>query len=270
MIRKEEAGRDMTLEEICRELEEIAPLTFAESWDNSGLICGRKQKEIRKILLTVDVTDEVAEEAKRSGADLILAHHPLIFSPVCTITEDDIIGRRLLKLIGSDIACYAMHTNFDVCHMADAAADRLELKERAVLMETCEADGKAEGIGRVGDLPREQSLTECAQSVKRAFDLGSVRIFGDAKQMVKRAAVSPGSGKKMSGHAIAAKADVLITGDIDHHEGIDAVASGLCIIDAGHYGIEKLFVGYMRELLQKRLPEITVAVAAQKEPFMVL
>ena len=128
----------MTLGEIIEELEQLSPPSFAEKWDNSGLMCGRKKKEVKSILLSVDATDEAVEEAVLSEADLLLTHHPLIFPSISHITEEDIVGRRLLKLIGADVTCYAMHTNFDVMGMADEAADRLGLSEREVLQVTFE------------------------------------------------------------------------------------------------------------------------------------
>ena len=106
--------------------------------------------------------------------------------------------------------------------------------------------------------------------VKDVFLVDSVRVYGDPAKKVKRAAISPGSGKKMSKYAIAASADVLITGDMDHHEGIDAVASGLAVIDAGHWGIEKIFCTYMRDFILKEMPGINVSIASQTSPFTVI
>lgn len=260
----------MFLEEVIAKLEELSPPSFAESWDNSGLMCGRNRKEVKNILLSVDATDPVVEEAVLTGADLLLTHHPLIFTSISHISENDITGRRLLKLISSDIACYAMHTNFDVVGMADEAADRLDLKERSVLMVTSEDALSKEGIGRVGDLGQEMTLADCAEMVKDVFLVDSVRVYGDPAKKVKRAAISPGSGKKMSKYAIAASADVLITGDMDHHEGIDAVASGLAVIDAGHWGIEKIFCTYMRDFILKEMPGMNVSIASQASPFTVI
>lgn len=260
----------MHLEEIIRQLEILAPPSFAESWDNSGLMCGRMKKEVGKILISVDATDEVVDEAVLSDTDLLLTHHPLIFPHVSELTEDDIIGRRLLKLIQADVCCYAMHTNFDVIGMADEAADRLGLLNRTVLDVLYEDALSKEGIGRVGSLPQEMSLRECAELVKEVFLVDNVRVYGDPDMKIHTAAVSPGSGKKMSGYALAAGADVLITGDIDHHEGIDAAASGMGIIDAGHYGLEKIFVPYMKQFFLKTMPDITVVCASQKEPFIVI
>ncbi|MBR1471825.1 MAG: Nif3-like dinuclear metal center hexameric protein [Lachnospiraceae bacterium] len=260
----------MELGEVIAELEQLSPPSFAEAWDNSGLMCGRKKKEIKSILLSVDATDEVVEEAVLSEADLLLTHHPLIFKSVSHITEDDIVGRRLLKLIRSDVACYAMHTNFDVMGMADEAADRMGLLEREVLEVTYEDAISKEGIGRVGLLPQEMTVRDCVEMVKEVFLLDHVKLFGDPARRIRKVAVSPGSGKGMIRPALAAGAEVLVTGDIGHHEGIDAVANGLTVIDGGHYGIEKIFVKYMKDFLRSRYPELEVHSASQKEPFIMI
>lgn len=260
----------MLLGDVIAELEQLSPPSFAESWDNSGLMCGSRRMQVDSILLSVDATDEVVEEALLSGADLLLTHHPLIFPHVAHITEEDIVGRRLLKLIAANVACYSMHTNFDVMGMADEAADRLGLLDREVLHVTYEDAIAKEGIGRVGKLTKELRLADCVDLVKEAFLLDSVRLFGDSEQKVRRVAVSPGSGKDMIPDALAAGAELLITGDIGHHDGIDAVAAGMAVIDAGHYGIEKIFVDYMKDFFRKKLPGLNVSAASQREPFTVL
>ncbi|MCR5250198.1 MAG: Nif3-like dinuclear metal center hexameric protein [Lachnospiraceae bacterium] len=260
----------MRLKDVIAELEQLSPPSFAESWDNSGLMCGSSSMEVESILLSVDATDEVVEEAVLSGADLLLTHHPLIFPSISHISDDDIIGRRLLKLISGNVACYAMHTNFDVMGMADEAADRLDLQEREVLEVTYEDALAKEGIGRVGTLPRTMALADCCDLVKEAFLLDNLRLFGDPAKRVRRIAIAPGSGKSMIPHALKARAELLITGDIGHHDGIDAVAAGLAVIDAGHYGIEKIFVSYMKEFFRKKMPGMNVTAASQKEPFTVM
>ena len=258
----------MKLKDVMGKLEELSPLAMAEEWDNSGLMCGRKDKEVSSVLMAVDATDEVIEEAVLSGADLLLTHHPLIFKSIRSVTEDSLTGRRLLKLIQADVACYAMHTNFDVIGMADEAADRLGLKDPEVLEVTFEDSLSKEGIGRCGDLRVSMSLKECAEMVKEVFLVENVRVYGNLKDRISRVAISPGSGSHMAEYALKCRADVLITGDIDHHEGIDALACGLNIIDAGHFGIEKIFVSYMKDYFMKEMPEMEVSAASQKEPFI--
>lgn len=220
--------------------------------------------------MALDATKEVVEEAAVRCADMLITHHPLIFSSMKRVNTDDFIGRRVVKLIQADISYYAMHTNFDVMGMADAAADKMKLKDREVLGITYENEERREGIGRYGSLPQSMTLQECAAYVKQVFGLESVKVYGEANQRMECAAISPGSGKSMIKPAIAAGVQVLITGDIEHHEGLDAMEQGLMIIDAGHYGIEKLFVPYIEEYVKQQFPELDVFAAREKNPFWVL
>jgi dinuclear metal center YbgI/SA1388 family protein len=256
--------------EIIEMLETLSPVNFAEDWDNIGLLVGRRDKDVDTVYIALDATDEVVEDAINVGADMLITHHPLIFKKMGRVNTDDFIGRRVYNLIRNDISCYAMHTNFDVMGMADAAADELGLKDREVLDVTYEDDISKEGCGRVGSLKSCMSVEELAKIVKRKFNVPNVRVFGDLGDIVKVAAIIPGSGGSFIDNAIKMGADVIITGDIDHHEGIDAVAKGLVVIDAGHYGIEKLFIPYMEEFIKRELPKIKIYKAAIKEPFVVV
>ena len=163
-----------------------------------------------------------------------------------------------------------MHTNYDVLGMADLSGKVLELEDAQVLDITSETNGVPEGIGRVGTLKNTMRLEECCAFVKNKLELGSVKVFGDLDKKVGRLAVSPGSGKTAVVPAIQAGADVLVTGDIGHHEGLDAVGQGLAVIDAGHYGTEYIFIEDMKQFLQTRLPCLKVVTAPIIHPFQVL
>ena len=175
-----------------------------------------------------------------------------------------------MKLIRNDISCYAMHTNYDVLRMGELAGRILELDDPEVLDVTMEMDGKAEGIGRIGNLKKTMTLRECCVYVKHRLNLGSLKVFGDMDQKVSRLAVSPGAGKSAVAPAIAGGAGVLVTGDIGHHDGLDAVAQGLAVIDAGHYGTEYIFLDDMKRFFNVRLPEIEIAAEPVIHPFQVV
>ena len=260
----------MKCKEIMAKLEELSPISYASSWDNVGLLLGDKEKEIKKILVTVDVTDDVIDQAVRLEADFILSHHPMIFKGVKKVTADDYTGRRILKMAQHGICYYASHTNFDVMGMADAAADELALTNREVLQITFEDEIAKEGFGRIGQLPETMSLADTAQYVKQVFGIDKVKVFGNLSGEIRRVAISPGSGKSMIGDALQADVDVLITGDIDHHDGLDAVMQGLSIIDAGHFGIEKIFVPFMEQYLRREVQSVKVCRARQTCPFEIL
>lgn len=248
----------MKLADIIALLETLAPPSCACSWDNPGLLAGRSFQEVTKILVALDATDQVVDLAVKEGCDLLLTHHPLIFQPLKKINDQDFIGRRLLKLIRADISCYSMHTNFDAAPgcMADLAAERLGLKDLVPLkvMGEWPDTGKPYGIGACGSLKRPVGIKELALLVKDRFDLPFVNVYGaEREEPVSRAAICPGSGKGMGPLALAAGAQVLITGDMGHHEGIDSVALGLPIIDGGHYGLEHIFTDFMERYIKENI-----------------
>jgi len=251
-------------------LEALSPIKFALEFDNTGFQIGRKEKEVHKICLATDVTDDVIEQAISGEADLLLTHHALIFKPLAQILADDIIGRRVLKLIRHDINYMSMHTNFDVIGMADYAADMLALSKRQVLMVTYIEKDVREGIGRFGTLPRPAALGECAETVKSSFNLDSVRVYGESSRIIKTAAVSPGSGSDALIYARKANVDLLITGDIKHSMALEALAYGIALIDAGHFGTEKIFVPYLKEYFEREMPTVEVIAAEEKNPFYVV
>ena len=218
----------------------------------------------------MDATDEAIEEAIANGADMLLTHHPMIFKGMKRVTQEDFIGRRIIRLIQNDMVYYAMHTNFDVMGMADLAADYLGISDTRVLEITSVSETGEEGIGRYGSLKKEMTVRECCEDIKQAFSLENVKVFGDLERKVKTAAISPGSGKSVISNALQAGVDVLITGDIDHHEGIDAVAQNMTVIDAGHYGVEHIFIPYMEQYLKREAKELEIAVQPLTFPFQII
>ncbi len=260
----------MKCKQLIRILNQQADEAYACSWDNVGLLVGSTRQEIKKVYIALDATDEAISEAIAADADFLLTHHPLIFQGMMRITEEDFIGRRVTALIRSGISYYAMHTNFDVMGMAQLACDRMHLQNAAPLEITCEKDGQAQGIGRVGELEKPMRLSECCALVKSAFGLEHVKVFGNLQDTVERAAICPGAGKSDVAHALQAGAQVYITGDIDHHTGIDAAACKMAVIDAGHYGIEHIFIAYMAEYLNEHAPELTVIRESRREPFQIV
>lgn len=247
----------MQCSEMIKLLNQLAPEDIALSWDNPGLLAGRSNKEVRTIYLALDADDQVIEDAISQKADMLLTHHPLIFKPVKKINDQDFIGRRILRLIQADISYYAMHTNFDSAPgcMADLAASRLGLTEEKILEQTGEMDGCPCGIGKTGRLPQAESLKHLAVRVKEAFGLPFVTVYGNLQEdkLLERCAVAPGSGGSMIQAALDEGAQVLITGDIGHHQGIDSLARGMAVIDAGHYGLEHIFMDFMETYLEERL-----------------
>ena len=260
----------MKLLELIDFFEDVAPKKDALEWDNVGLLVGDSDWDIKKIYIALDATDEVVDAAIACGADLILTHHPLIFKNVNRVDASNFVGRRIIKLIENHIACYAMHTNFDIHHMGALAEQRLGLMH-SIALDVTPIDGVADpnvGIGRIGSLMDEtKTLLQYSELVKDRFELPYVRVYGDHETTIHTVAISPGSGRGAIDAAVSGGADVLITGDIDHHSGIDAMAKGLCIIDAGHYGVEHIFIRYMDEQLREKVPEVDTVAAPMTMPY---
>ena len=224
----------MKVNELTGWLDGKYPCRMAEDWDNVGLLVGDDEAEVKHVFLALDLTEQTLKEAAEAGADMIVTHHPMIFHGMKRINNHDFTGRKILSLIRLGIQYYAMHTNYDILGMAELSADYLKLRERQVLTVTEETEHGAEGLGRIGLLPRRMTLRECGEFVKEAFSLPDVRVYGDPEMIVEKAAVCTGSGKSLISDVLEKKAQVYITGDIDYHTGIDAVAQGLAVIDAGH------------------------------------
>ena len=257
---------------LCKDIMEMFETTYpkhaALSWDNVGLLVGRTDKKVHTILIALDATDEVIEQAISQNVDLLITHHPLIFEPLKTITNEHFIGNRVVRLLQHDISYYAMHTNYDVLGMADLSAKMLELADTEVFEATNEEG--TEGIGRVGHLPTSMTLKECCELVKEKFQLETVKVYGDLNMQVERVAISPGSGKHMSELAIEKQVQALITAEIDHHEGIDANARGVAIVDAGHYGLEHIFIQDMYEYLGEKLTDVKILKTEIVHPFQIV
>lgn len=261
----------MKCSEIIKILETLSPRSMACDWDNPGLLAGRSGKEVKTIFLAVDATDSVIEQAEQAGADMILTHHPLIFKGIKQVSDQNFIGRRVLRMIQDDISYYAMHTNFDAAPgcMADLAAKKLGLTDCEVLEKMGETGRRHFLRNRMHwTLRTADDAAGSAEQVKEAFGLPYAAVFGelDGKAVIQKAAVCPGAGGSTMGEALAAGAQVCITGDISHHEGIDAVAQGMAVIDAGHYGIEHIFTEFMEKYLMRKLGD-AVKVVREKPAF---
>lgn len=263
-----------TCREIAAWFDRKWPESLALSWDNVGLLAGRAEKEVKTVYVALDATEEVIRAAVRAGAELLLTHHPLIFGGIKRLNDEDALGRRLLTLIRADISCYSGHTSFDIAAggMADLAAERFGLFEEEKglfpLEVTGEQEGVPVGIGKVGALKEPMSLEALAEIVKERFDIPAVTVY-PAGRTIRKAAISPGSGKSMIKAAVRSGADVLITGDMGHHEGLDLVAEGISLIDAGHYGLEHLFVDAVAKELGGTDAELTIIKAPVSYPYSI-
>ena len=261
----------MKVREIYKCLNQIAPFEYQEEWDNSGLLVGDMDAEVERILVTLDVTDEVVEQAVQAKADLIVSHHPLIFSPITKINSEDFITARILKMANNKINYIAMHTNMDATGLSDVANEVLKIKkERAIEVNINQNDPKI-GMGSIGKFTNDNGkevdimLREAVIRTKEGFGLNIVKVYGDLDSIISRVAVCTGAGKSMIEECIKEKCDLLITGDMTYHAALDAVARGLNIIDASHYGTEIIFVDLLRAFFEMNFEGMTVITSLQKD-----
>jgi dinuclear metal center YbgI/SA1388 family protein len=342
---------------IANIIEELAPKKLAESWDNVGLLVGDGSSKISKIMVCLDATEWVIEEAIEKKVDMLVCHHPMIFGSLKRITADTVLGRKLLKLISNGISLYSAHTNYDITKdglndifartlgfksfeliqptnteklykiivyipkgheenifnaMVNAGAGhignysscsyrtegtgtfmpeegthpfigqvgKLETVEETKLgtivpqshlnktikalikvhpyeepaydIMPLENEGTSLGLGRIGVLEQETTLGIYADHVKKSLGLDQIKIAGDPNKKIKKVAMLNGAGNKFISAARFAGADVLVTGDMQYHEMVDAVEAGLCIIDAGHFATEKIMMPAMADYIRSK------------------
>ncbi|HIY53125.1 MAG TPA: Nif3-like dinuclear metal center hexameric protein [Candidatus Agathobaculum merdavium] len=247
----------MTVQEILTFLEGFAPVELAEHWDNVGLLCGDRQQPVTAVLCALDVTEQVIEEAAARGAELVVAHHPAIFTSVSRVTTDDVTGRVLRAAIKHDIAIICMHTNADSTWggVNDALASALFLTG-VVNME----GGDNRVLGRVGDLPREMQPREFAAYVKECLRAGGVR-FCDGGKPIHRVAVGGGACGKMMDDAKAKGADAFVIGDCSYDLMQRAQSIGLTLVDAGHFPTENPIAAVFAERIVGAFPQLRTMVS---------
>lgn len=253
-----------TVKEIYEFINSVAPFDIQEGFDNAGFLVGRKKQEVTRILVALDITREVVEEAARWGAELIVAHHPVIFNPVKQITDATPTGQILLELIENKIAAICTHTNLDAAlgGVNDCLAEALELTDVSQLcQEGVDAQGRPYGIGRVGTVRRpELSVREYAAFVKEKLGSSNVR-FVDGGRPVQRVAVGGGACGSMLEDVIAQGCDTFVTSDLKYNQFLDAKALGLNLLDAGHFPTENVVCGPMVRWLSEAFPKVEVRLS---------
>ena len=242
--------------DIVKVIEEFAPLGIQESWDNSGLCIGSPDAPVSSVLLGLDCTPELVEEAVSCGADMIVTHHPLIFSGLKKISPDDQVGEAVIKAIRAGISIYAAHTNADkvLAGVSGAMASRLGLENVTIL----EEDGEGTGLGVVGDLPEPLTAAEAAALVKERFGLKAMRSSRPVEGRISRVAMCGGSGGSLIPAARRSGAQLYISGDISYHNFF--TPEGFMIMDIGHYESEIEIVDILFSLLRKNFPTFAVRI----------
>lgn len=244
-----------TLREIEKAIYDLAPGELAMEGDNVGLLIGRPDREVTKILVALDVTEAVAEEAAAWGANLIVAHHPVMncaWSPVQTIRDDKPQGRLLLGLLENGVAAICMHTNLDRADggVNDALAARLGLRQVEKLP-------GGDGVLRLGELPGEMALPEFLKWVKAALGANGVR-FTDSGKLIHKVAVGGGACGGYLWAAAENGCDAFVTADLKYNQFLDARDLGLTVIDAGHFPTEDVVCPVLAGYLEKKFPGVQI------------
>jgi dinuclear metal center YbgI/SA1388 family protein len=264
----------MLLADVMRVLDELAPLRYAASWDNVGLLVGDPRADITEVLVTVDYTSAVAEEAVKRGATLVVAYHPVLFAAVKRVPHDALWADAIRR----GIALYSPHTALDVARagtndfLADAcridAAGRRALRPHVANGSRPEPDGI--GLGRIGAVA-STSREELVARLKSELALGYVLVSGPTTGAAATVAVAAGAGGELLEEAVRAGADVFVTGEVRHHDALAAARRGVTVIATLHSNSERAAVGAYAARLGARLAGVTVTVSTQdRDPFVVL
>ena len=233
----------------------LAPLELQLGFDNAGFLVGDIEAGVSRVQLSLDVTEEVIDEAVRTGAELIVSHHPFIWTPLKSVTGDGLTSRKLMKLIKNDISVISMHTNLDIAE--GGVNDVLISLLGAVRTDTLDSDG----CGRIGELQEELCLEEFLVHCRSVLNVKGLR-YVDGGRRVKRLAVMGGAGADAMYDAIEKGCDTYVTADIKYHQFLEAKELGINLIDGDHFCTENPVIPSLCEKLRHEFPDVCFTVSA--------
>ena len=244
----------MTVGEIYARISERIPESLREPWDNDGLMVASDDSvDVKRALITLDVTEDAVDYAAANGFDLIISHHPLIFRPLASITEDSHIARKVIKLIKNDIAVISLHTRADKVDggVNDILAEILGLTDVTPFGEG--------DLGRIGTLPEELSMEDFSYLLKGLLSCDGVKLV-DACIPVQRVAVVGGDGKSYVASAMKEGADTYVSGRIGYNVMEEAGEMGINLIEAGHFFTEQPVTEFFKSILTRLDPSMYIEV----------
>lgn len=247
---------------IIQWMTELAPEHLAEDWDSVGLQVGEPDTPVSRVMTALTVTEDVIEQGRARGVQLIVAHHPVLFGSVKSLSTNTRVGRLLTMLIRADIALYVSHTNLDTAYggVNDTLSKRLSLLDVTPFFANEIDNGGKPHLGRIGRLPQPMDADSFINHVKTSLDVKDCRPAGARPDgLIERVAVIGGSGGSFINDAAACGADAFVTGDIDYHDADEARFLGLHMVDAGHFGTEKHVPLELATYLRRRAIEDSVA-----------
>ena len=253
-----------TVKEIYQSIDRWAPFATQMDFDNSGFLVGRGNAVVDKVLVALDITRTVIEEAVELGAQLIVAHHPVIFRPLKSLTDEDLNGENVLLMVEKGIAAICAHTNLDAAQggVNCCLAQKLELTDIDHLHpDGVDEQGRTYGIGRVG-IPHEDGLSaeDYARFVKEKLGTSSVR-FVDCGKPVTKVAVGGGSCSDMMVDAMKLGCDTFVTADVKYNFYLEAAQLGINLMDAGHYATENVVCVPTVDYLREKFPETEIVLS---------
>lgn len=258
------------VKEIIEVMETLAPTFLKEDFDNVGLMVGDREKEVKKVLVALDCTLKVVQEAKDNNVDLIITHHPLIFRRPNNITTDTLQGKKIIELIKNNISLYSSHTNLDSAKkgLNDSIPGLLGY-DTSEILETNKRDSEA-GLGRLVKLEKATTLEDIINKVKATFNINNLRVV-KGKDEVNKIAIINGSGQDFIGRAISKGADCIITGDTTYHFASDYKEMGINIIDVGHFASEQIvFFNVMKNIIDKFNDVEFILSKVEEDPYTFL
>ncbi len=256
---------ELRIKNIVQYLETIAPLPYQESYDNAGLIIGDLNWAVTGILVALDSTEAVIDEAIAKGCNLVVAHHPIVFRGLKKINGHNYIERTVIKAIKNDIAIYAIHTNLDnvvegVNYMIAEKLNLLNINILAPKLNLLDSKNQPVGSGAIGSLAAPMAAEAFLQFLKAKMNLSVIRHTAFIKNQVQKIAVCGGSGSFLLPNAMAAQADIFVTADYKYHEFFDADEQ-LMICDIGHYESEVYTKDLLVRFLSKKFTNFATKLA---------
>ncbi len=240
-----------TVNDIVFEIEKIANPRYAFEWDNCGLLAGNRKNNVKKILITLDITKEVVNEAKEKDCQMIISHHPLIFKAVKNLNTDTYEGEVLSELYKNDMALYCAHTSLDISKggVNDSLAEKLGL-QNVIVPEEISLDGQSVSCARIGTLPETFSKKQLIEYVKNKTGAENLNYSLEEKDY-NTVSLCSGAGEEYG--FILRDTDVFITGEIKYHTALELKRQNISFIAAGHYFTEVQIIEYLAASLQKNL-----------------
>jgi len=258
-----------TVGRLAQIMNDFAPEEWAEPWDNVGLLLGNRNSKVQRLMVALDVTPDVVQEAIEKKVDMIISHHPLIFNSMKRIVYSDIEGRLIMDLISNNIAVYCAHTNLDMANggVDDSLAKALKLKNVKKLSQDADMLQSKPGFGRWGQLETPMKLKDFAHYVAKVLESPRVEIIGMKKdkenKLIKTVALCAGSGSSFMRLAQRVGADVFVTGEIKYHDALMADWLDIDIVTVGHFYSE---IPVLKELI-KHLQKVVDSLQYKVEIF---